>query len=127
MVGDSAAILYHNNGDGTFTDVTATSRTTNAFRALAADWGDYDNDGDLDLYVVNYVRPHRLLRNNGDGTFTDVATGAVWQWIISGTAATGRLSTTTTTDFLIYLFVTARVLMLALISSLRIMATSTTG
>ncbi len=64
VVGDSAAILYHNNGDGTFTDVTATSRTSNAFRALAADWGDYDNDGDLDLYVVNYVRPHRLLRNN---------------------------------------------------------------
>ena len=74
--GDSGAILYHNNGDGTFADVTATSRTSNAFRALSADWGDYDNDGDLDLYVVNYVRPHRLLRNNGDGTFTDVAAGA---------------------------------------------------
>ena len=38
-----------------------------------AAWGDYDNDGDPDLYVSNNCEPNRLYRNNGDGTFTDVA------------------------------------------------------
>ena len=71
---DSADILYRNNGDGTFTDETGESGTTNTYRALAVDWGDYDNDGYLDLYVVNgSSAPNRLFRNNGDGTFTDVA------------------------------------------------------
>ncbi len=70
---DSADILYRNNGDGTFTDVTGESGAINTDRALAADWGDYDNDGYLDLYVVNALQPNRLFRNNGDGTFTDVA------------------------------------------------------
>jgi hypothetical protein len=70
------AILYHNNGDGTFTDVTQQSGAINTDRAIAADWGDYDNDGDLDLYVVNTDTPNRLFRNNGDGTFTDVAASA---------------------------------------------------
>ncbi len=68
-----ADILYQNNGDGTFTDVTVESGAINNFRALAADWGDYDNDGDLDLYVVNAVRANRLFRNNGNATFTNVA------------------------------------------------------
>jgi hypothetical protein len=76
VFGDSGAFLYHNNGNRTFTDVTLTSGTANAPRALGADWGDYDNDGDLDLYVTNYSKPHRLFRNNGDGTFTDSAKGA---------------------------------------------------
>ena len=70
---DSADILYRNNGDGTFTDVTEESGIINTYRALAVDWGDYDNDGYLDLYVVNSLEPNRLFRNNGNGTFTDVA------------------------------------------------------
>lgn len=86
-------VLYRNNGDRTFTDITE-----HAFPAGVRDWwyggstwGDYDLDGDLDLYVLGYVdfsrRPHytslrfpmdfgglpnSLFRNNGDGTFTDV-------------------------------------------------------
>ena len=47
--------LYHNNGDGTFTDVTAASGTADARWSSSATFFDYDNDGDLDLYVVNYV------------------------------------------------------------------------
>jgi hypothetical protein len=41
-----------------------------------AAWGDYDKDGDLDLYVTSYGGPHHLYRNNGEGTFTDVAAAA---------------------------------------------------
>ena len=70
---DSTAILYRNNGDGTFTDVTAASGVINTTRSLAADWGDYDNDGFVDLYIVNGSAPNRLFRNNGNGTFSNVA------------------------------------------------------
>jgi hypothetical protein len=50
------AVLYHNNGDGTFTDATAKAGVGNAGRwGMSAAFGDYDNDGSLDLYVANYV------------------------------------------------------------------------
>jgi len=69
--------LYQNNGDGTFTDVTTKSGAINTAGALGTTWGDYDNDGFLDLYIVNTEKgttdPNRLFRNNGDNTFTDVA------------------------------------------------------
>jgi ASPIC/UnbV protein/VCBS repeat protein len=64
--------LFRNNGDGTFTDVAAQAGVANHRFAKGAAWGDYDNDGDPDLYVSN-IGPNRLYRNNGDGTFTDVA------------------------------------------------------
>jgi hypothetical protein len=64
--------LFHNNGDGTFTDVAPAAGVTNDRMAKGVAWGDYDNDGDLDLYVSNFG-PNRLYRNNGDGSFTDVA------------------------------------------------------
>jgi hypothetical protein len=55
-------ILYHNNGDGTFTDV----------RGVA--WADFDDDGDLDTYISNYrLVPNYLWLNNGNGTFTEAA------------------------------------------------------
>jgi hypothetical protein len=65
--------LYHNNGDGTFTDVAARAGVLNERWAQGAVWGDYDDDGRIDLYVSNCLAPGRLYHNNGDGTFTDLA------------------------------------------------------
>jgi len=65
--------LYRNNRDGTFSDVSEIAGVRNDRFGKGADWGDYDNDGDPDLYVSNLGQPNRLYRNNGDGTFTDVA------------------------------------------------------
>jgi hypothetical protein len=68
--------LFHNNGDGTFTDVAATAgMADDDHMGVGVAWADYDNDGWLDLYVGNvntYNQPF-LYHNNGDGTFTDVA------------------------------------------------------
>ena len=67
-------ILYHNNGDGTFTDVTKSAGFSEATgRGLALAWGDYDDDGDMDVYIANDADQNFLYRNNGDGTFTDVS------------------------------------------------------
>jgi hypothetical protein len=102
VLGYGRCVLYHNNGDGTFTDVTARAGVQNAGRwASSAAWFDYDNDGKLDLVIANYVdwspernfycgdrgpglrsychpddfhgQPPSLFHNNGDGTFTDVS------------------------------------------------------
>ena len=93
-------VLYHNNGDGTFTDVTAKARVGRGHKVGAgACFLDYDNDGKLDLFVGNYLKfsydkhvegrtngfpsyvgpghypkeTNMLFHNNGDGTFTDVS------------------------------------------------------
>ena len=67
-------VLYHNNGDGTFTDVTAELGVeSHGGRSLQAIFADFDLDGDLELYVANDLSPNFLYRNNGDGTFTDVS------------------------------------------------------
>ena len=63
--------LYHNNGDGTFTDVTEKAGVPGSGYGLGCVWGDYDNDGFPDLFVTQYGR-NVLYRNNSDGTFTDV-------------------------------------------------------
>ncbi|HEX6463786.1 MAG TPA: CRTAC1 family protein, partial [Vicinamibacterales bacterium] len=68
--------LYHNNGDGTFTDVTAKAGVGDTGLCLGSVWGDYDNDGYLDLYVVNDFGRKTLYHNNRDGTFTDVTVHA---------------------------------------------------
>ena len=83
--------LFHNNGDGTFTDVTAQSGIGEDSCTTVASWADYDNDGFLDLYVGRYLdprtkipttfyarngEPNQLYHNNGDGTFTNVTAKA---------------------------------------------------
>ncbi len=65
--------LYRNKGDGTFEDVAAAAGVTNDQCAKGAAWGDFDDDGDQDLFVSNMTGPCRLYRNQGDGTFEDVA------------------------------------------------------
>ena len=69
------AALFHNNHDGTFTDVTASAGVANDRWGTGCAVGDYNNDGWPDLYVTN-VGVDRLYRNNRDGTFTDVAVQA---------------------------------------------------
>ena len=76
--GDS---LYHNNGDGTFTDVSTKAGVSDtALRfGMGVAWCDFNDDGRIDLYVANDSGPNYLYRNNGDSTFTDVG-------LASGTA-----------------------------------------
>ena len=66
------AALFHNNRDGTFTDVSAKAGVRNDRWGYGCSVADYDNDGWPDLYVGNYGK-NRLYHNNHDGTFTDVA------------------------------------------------------
>jgi len=102
VLGYGRCILYHNNGNGTFSDVSARAGVENSGRwASSAAWFDYDNDGRLDLVIANYVdwspdrnfycgdpgpgmrsychpddfhgQPPTLYHNNGDGTFSDVS------------------------------------------------------
>jgi hypothetical protein len=109
--------LYHNNGDGTFTDVTAKAgfslpdRQFGPLWSVAAVWADFNGDGRLDLFVVNYLQwdlatepvckyhdisdycspshykglPDQLFLNNGDGTFEDVSS----QWGIRSQVGKG--------------------------------------
>jgi hypothetical protein len=108
VAGVNRNLLYHNNGDGTFGEVTEKAGVTGILASrekpwsVAAAWFDYNNDGFLDLFVVNYLDwswtnnklcgdpgkrltcsptlykglPNLLYRNNGDGTFTDVSTAS---------------------------------------------------
>ena len=64
--------LYRSNHDGTFTDVTEKAGVPGGGFGVAASAADYDDDGHVDLYVLNYG-PNILYHNNGDGTFTDVS------------------------------------------------------
>ncbi|MFC4635077.1 FG-GAP-like repeat-containing protein [Dokdonia ponticola] len=66
-------ILYHNNQDGTFTNVAEAAGADLAIDAMSTTIGDYNRDGWLDIYVANSQQGNAFLRNNGDGTFTDVA------------------------------------------------------
>jgi hypothetical protein len=67
--------LYRNRGDGTFEDVTARAGLARPAYGMGVTVGDYDADGDPDLYVTNFG-PNELYRNEGDGTFTEVAAAA---------------------------------------------------
>jgi len=82
--------FFHNNGNGTFTDITEKAIGFDTKKGMNVDWGDFDNDGLLDIYVTNitddYMREGNFLwHNNGDLTFTDVSreTGTAetgWGW-----------------------------------------------
>jgi enediyne biosynthesis protein E4 len=83
--------LYRNNRDGTFTDVTDKAGVAGGKFGMGAAAGDYDGDGNVDLYVTNYGS-NILYRNNGDGTFTDVTEKA-------GVLATGWSTCATWFDY----------------------------
>jgi hypothetical protein len=69
-----ASVLYHNNGDGTFTDVSRKAGIANpAGKSLGVAFADFDGDGWTDIYVANDSVQCFLYRNNHDGTFTDVS------------------------------------------------------
>ena len=70
-------ILYRNNGDGTFTDVSAASHIGQYVgKGMGVAFADYDGDGFTDIFISNDTYPNFLLHNNGDGTFTDQASDA---------------------------------------------------
>ena len=69
-------VLYRNNGDGTFSDVTRKAGVEAIGEGYPTAFFDYDNDGFLDIYVVNYKQPDILYHNNGNGVFTDVSKNA---------------------------------------------------
>jgi choice-of-anchor A domain-containing protein/uncharacterized repeat protein (TIGR01451 family) len=70
--------LYHNNGDGTFEEVTSSPLVTDAAFSVSPAWGDYDNDGDQDLFVANTTNQKNFLyRNDGNGQFTKITSGAI--------------------------------------------------
>lgn len=73
--------LYKNNGDGSFTkDKTIIIETDNSLSSSAGSWGDYDNDGDLDLFVSTAGGPavtNLLYSNNGDGSFTKITSNDI--------------------------------------------------
>ena len=111
-------VLYHNNGDGTFTDVSEKSGLADPMWGVSGVWFDYNGDGRLDVYVANYLaydagkfrsyyaaagypgplsyggRPDALYRNNGDGTFTNVTAEA------GMVRPDGRAMSATAADFL---------------------------
>ena len=66
-------ILYRNNGDGTFTDVTEAAGISHRALGLAVAVGDYNNDGAPDLHIANDMEADLFYYNNGDGTFTEIA------------------------------------------------------
>jgi enediyne biosynthesis protein E4 len=75
--------LFHNNGDGTFTDVTEKAGLVGIGYSMGVATGDYDNDGFVDLYVTG-VNHNQLFHNNGNGTFSDVTEKAGVKGIVPG-------------------------------------------
>lgn len=71
--GGAVSKLYKNNGDGTFTRVLGSAfELLGAYNGRSASWGDYDNDGDLDIFLTNLGVGGKLFNNQGDGTFAQI-------------------------------------------------------
>lgn len=68
----TTAILYKNNGNGTFTDKTTESGILTNYYTWGSEWGDFNNDGFMDLFLAGTTGFNQLYKNNGNGTFTDV-------------------------------------------------------
>jgi len=71
--------LHRNNGDGTFTDVSIAAGMAEPSQSWSSAWADFDNDGDMDAMIGASSMGsggHKLRRNNGDGTFTDITVGS---------------------------------------------------
>ncbi|RMD73627.1 MAG: VCBS repeat-containing protein, partial [Bacteroidetes bacterium] len=83
---DADNVLYHNNGDGTFTDITAQAGVAEGSKVRAALTADVNGDGWLDIYLARLGLENKLYLNNGDGTFTDytAASGALDDQISMG-------------------------------------------
>lgn len=85
-----SATLFHNNGDGTFTNVTKKAGLYDpTSKSLGIAMLDYDNDGWMDLFVSNDTEPNKLYHNNHNGTFTDVGVAAGVAYGEAGTARAG--------------------------------------
>ena len=65
-------LLFQNDGDNNFSEVGAAAGLRFGDQTWATDFADYDNDGDMDCFLLNHYTSSRLMENNGDGTFTDV-------------------------------------------------------
>ena len=66
--------LFRNNGNSSFTEVGVVSGLADVIQTWSAAWGDFDNDGDMDCFIGGYQGDnHKMMRNNNDGTFTDVS------------------------------------------------------
>ncbi|WP_033959441.1 FG-GAP-like repeat-containing protein [Psychroserpens jangbogonensis] len=68
--------MLTNNGDGSFTENANALGLADPMQTWSSSWADYDNDGDMDLFVGASSGSHKLMRNNSNGTFTDVTSGA---------------------------------------------------
>lgn len=65
--------LFRNNGNGSYTEVAAAANLADPIQTWSGAWGDYDNDGDMDVFIGGYNgTSHKMMRNNGNGTFTDI-------------------------------------------------------
>jgi enediyne biosynthesis protein E4 len=72
----AANFLYHNNGDGNFTRITNNIAARELGNWAVGAWGDYDNDGFIDLFVTDVAAKNALYHNNGDGSFTKITAGS---------------------------------------------------
>src|SRR6266436_4569061 len=82
----AAALLVFANNDAaeiTFTKITTGSIATNNAQGWGAAWGDFDDDGFIDLVVGNQGSRNLLYRNNGDGTFTQITTGPLVSFVLA--------------------------------------------
>lgn len=80
--------LFRNNGDGTFTDVSVESNLRDPIQTWSSAWGDFDNDGFMDVLVGASSFSdggHQLMKNNGDGTFSNITAGSGFD-VFSGTS-----------------------------------------